>query len=760
MTKQEIMIDYADFLATVLEGKGPEKLPVEGPLIDAYLYSSVLAYLRPDWFQSKKFDPAFSDLCRQLSDYQEKAGRDVFFSSIAKHSKIVTESETCKSFDVGKVRYCVELNSGVVPSQDIGLLISKEPKDRKFAMRTMAKFLRRAFPKPKEALMVLSTPKPKPAMVLLTDRINSVLSPAVQYPELPTTGILPMSELPFQQLNTGEKRDFMHEMWRYITMLMPETPYSDAILPKNMRWSYVDGEKTKEVDINSRFAREAACLNPEPLVCYLCRPEFRRLLSAIFYVRSSQLPVAPLYSKGSEERARYFALHDSVLAPIMEGMDEAIRYQVDMAGDALMGQEKMKIQLDEAEQEVKDLRAQLDEMSKRTAAPELEQELSKLKEELTAVRRKSETDLERVNANLSRLQGENKRLTENLKASQASYNEINEQYINLLWEDGMFLDEDDLQEQDAPPARQASCLNPSFMAVASCQPRFQELMSTIFYVRSSGLEIEPMTRRVDRRKERYFEAARETVLPAVRAFNEARAENAKLTNATARLSKALMAEKDAHAKDMDSMEQAIGEERRETKRASAYNEEVSAMKEEVAKARKKADSAAIDLERTKAALSKVQEENKRLSATVSEGRAAFNEINSQLISMIEEQDLFLDDEDLLEQDAPPAPTGVRDRIGEDAYQKLSDKKLVIVGGHSNTQRVLRELFPEWRFFAVNEWLPDTLSSADAVVILSKYVSHKSYEQAKSVVKGTGIPMLLVNFNGPSSICRSLAEQIF
>ena len=190
------MIDYADFLATVLEGKGPEKLPVEGPLIDAYLYSSVLAYLRPDWFQSKKFDPAFSDLCRQLSDYQEKAGRDVFFSSIAKHSKIVTESETCKSFDVGKVRYCVELNSGVVPSQDIGLLISKEPKDRKFAMRTMAKFLRRAFPKPKEALMVLSTPKPKPAMVLLTDRINSVLSPAVQYPELPTTGILPMSASP------------------------------------------------------------------------------------------------------------------------------------------------------------------------------------------------------------------------------------------------------------------------------------------------------------------------------------------------------------------------------------------------------------------------------------------------------------------------------------------------------------------------------------------------------------------------------------
>lgn len=310
------------------------------------------------------------------------------------------------------------------------------------------------------------------------------------------------------------------------------------------------------------------------------------------------------------------------------------------------------------------------------------------------------------------------------------------------------------------PARQASCLNPSFMAVTACQSRFQELMSTVFYVRSSGLEIEPMIRRVDRRKDRYFEAARETVLPAVRAFNEARAENMKLTDATARLSKALMSEKGKHAKDIASMERDIEEERRETRRVSAYNKEVAAMKEELFKARKKADSIIIDLGRTKADLAKAQEENKRLSATVSEGRAAFNEINAQLISIIEEQNQFLDDEDLMEQDAPPAPTGVREHIGEDAYQKLSGKKLVIVGGHANTQRVLRELFPEWRFYAVNEWLPDTLSSVDAVVILSKYISHKSYAQVKSVIKGTGIPMLLVNFNGPSSICRSLAEQIF
>lgn len=557
MTKQEIMIDYADFLATVLEGKGPETLPLEGPLIDAYLYSSVLTYLRPDWFQSEKFEPAFADLCSQLSAYREKAGRDAFFSSIAKSSKIVVESGTCKSFDVGEIRCCDELNRGVIPPQDIGLHISKETKDRKFVMRTMSKFLRWAFPKPKEAPMVLSTPKIKPAVAPLQERISSMLDSVVQYPGLSAAGILPMRELPFQQLNTGEKRDFMYEMWRYITILMPETPYSDAILPENMRWSYMEEENFREVDIDSLFARDATCLNPEPMVCYLCRPEFRRLLSTIFYVRSSQLPVTPLYSRNSEDRSRYFTLHDTVLAPIMEGMDEEIQFQVNIAGNALMGREKMKIQMDKAEAENMALQAQLNEMSKRTAAPELEQELSKLKEELVAVRQKYEVDLERTKADLSKLQEKNKQLSENLKASQASYNEINEQYINLLWEDGVFLDEDDLREQDAPPA----------------------------------------------------------------------------------------------------------------------------------------------------------------------------------------------------------PSGVRERIGDEAYEKLAGKRLVVVGGHANTQRVLRELFPNWRFFAVDEKLTDSMTAVDAVAILARYTSHKNVEQARAAVKSADIPMLTISYNGPTSICQAIAKMI-
>lgn len=44
MTKQEIMIDYADFLATVLECKKSIKVPTDATLLEAYLYGYVLAY--------------------------------------------------------------------------------------------------------------------------------------------------------------------------------------------------------------------------------------------------------------------------------------------------------------------------------------------------------------------------------------------------------------------------------------------------------------------------------------------------------------------------------------------------------------------------------------------------------------------------------------------------------------------------------------------------------------------------------------------
>lgn len=561
MTKQEIMLDYAEFLIAVLERKAPERRPLDGALLDAYLYGYVFEYLRPDWFQSEKFSDAFWDMRNQLCNYRAKSGKDIFYAMIAKNAKLVTRDGPSDIYGDEDSEFHFEWDKGIIPVQDIGLIISNDSRDRKFIRRTIIQFLRRAFPRPKEQPLVFLTTNPKPTATEFLDRGCSIpgvgLLPKFSDPILSNS---PINTLPLQDPLTEEKRAFICEMWRYICILMAETTYSNAIVPENLRWSYLeqDGdEMSREVDIDSLFARNAACLNPDAQACCFCRPEFRRLLSTIYYVRNSHLPVAPLYSKTSKERARYFELAAAVLSPIMDEMDGEIDYQIDVSGNALVEQQRLKEQLSKTEQEAKVLQAQLDELSKRTASPELMQELAKLKEELVSVKRKAEADLERTKADLAKLQAENKRLADNLSTSQTAFHEINEQYINLM----------------------------------------------------------------------------------------------------------------------------------------------------------------------------------------------------------EEQDFFLDDDDLQDQDAPPAPAGVRARIGEEAYEKLASKRLAVVGGHTNTQRVLRELFPDWRFFAVNEKLPDTLSAVDAVAVLARYTSHKNVEQARAAIKNSDIPMLMVNYNGPTSICDTLSKLV-
>lgn len=48
---------------------------------------------------------------------------------------------------------------------------------------------------------------------------------------------------------------------------------------------------------------------------------------------------------------------------------------------------------------------------------------------------------------------------------------------------------------------------------------------------------------------------------------------------------------------------------------------------------------------------------------------------------------------------------------------------------------------------------------DAMAIITSYVSHKTFEQAKSVAASAGVRVIPVLHNGPVSICRCLADRL-
>ena len=149
-------------------------------------------------------------------------------------------------------------------------------------------------------------------------------------------------------------------------------------------------------------------------------------------------------------------------------------------------------------------------------------------------------------------------------------------------------------------------------------------------------------------------------------------------------------------------------------------------------------------------------EGERLLKALSESQSQYNVMNTQLWDLLEDKIDFVDD---AIPDTPEAPAGIRAKIGEDVYQLLSNTRLAVVGGHGNTTTSLRDLFPDWKFFPTNTMVPSGLTSVDAMAVITSYVSHKTFEQAKSVATSAGVRVIQVLHNGPVSICRCLADRL-
>jgi len=213
---------------------------------------------------------------------------------------------------------------------------------------------------------------------------------------------------------------------------------------------------------------------------------------------------------------------------------------------------------------------------------------------------------------------------------------------------------------------------------------------------------------------------------------------------------------------------------------------IAALERELAKSKAKAESAAQScakaeqednaaVESVKNDLQRVQEENERLkeelermtlenvklSGCISEVNTRYAALNEQLIDFLEEDGLFLE-EDGDGQDGEEAATmsGVRSRIGEEAYQKLRNMRVMIVGGHDNTCSVLRDLFPEWRYYCGDApSVRDAAWAVDAIACITTYISHSNFTAAREKARSKGIPFILVPHNSPTAICKHLDTHI-
>lgn len=195
------------------------------------------------------------------------------------------------------------------------------------------------------------------------------------------------------------------------------------------------------------------------------------------------------------------------------------------------------------------------------------------------------------------------------------------------------------------------------------------------------------------------------------------------------------------------------EELASVRKLASLAEQTEAIRTRLAAVEKETQSARAEVRRLSAELAKSIGYTQKLESCLEESEIQRKELDGQLANLMDNRDELVQSE----AEEQISPSGVRERIGEDAYQLLCGKRLAIVGGHTNTHITLRELFPGWQYYAAEAVLRDSICAVDAVVCITTYTSHKSYHQAKDRAKTRGLDFIPVPRNGPTAICQQLAE---
>lgn len=93
---------------------------------------------------------------------------------------------------------------------------------------------------------------------------------------------------------------------------------------------------------------------------------------------------------------------------------------------------------------------------------------------------------------------------------------------------------------------------------------------------------------------------------------------------------------------------------------------------------------------------------------------------------------------------------------------ISDKRIVIIGGHQNWHNKLKKLFPKWTLIYMDEFKAVTtsmLENHDYVFFYSDYLSHKSYNKCVAMLRENNIPFGYLHGINPDITIKQVYESI-
>ena len=99
---------------------------------------------------------------------------------------------------------------------------------------------------------------------------------------------------------------------------------------------------------------------------------------------------------------------------------------------------------------------------------------------------------------------------------------------------------------------------------------------------------------------------------------------------------------------------------------------------------------------------------------------------------------------------------------QDYIDQLKDKKVVIIGGHTNWIRQLRDLFPKWTFvnYKSTTTVDDSiLAHSDYVFFFTDMLKHHVYYRFINLVREKKVPFGYISSSNIDKGLKQMAEEI-
>lgn len=298
-------------------------------------------------------------------------------------------------------------------------------------------------------------------------------------------------------------------------------------------------------------------------------------------------------------------------------------------------------------------------------------------------------------------------------------------------------------------AAELACLNPTLDACLVSSDLFQPILTQVYMLRKVGMSTDILTKQNDSQVQMLRSIAESVVLPMMTEIKGLTANTKSI--------------QDGAEKAKAELEQRIESISQDLVKASVQavdTQEISALKTAISDTERELQAARETASRLEKELEKALIYNQKIEACLAESNSRYNALNEQLIDFLEEGGIFIEEDEVSElADLSKNPSGIRERIGEIAYQKLLNKRVMVVGGHANTYAALSNLFPNWEYYPDDSVLRDTVWAVDAIACITTYVPHRSFIYARDRARSKGIQFIPVPHNGPATICKHLATHI-